>query len=227
MVVMAPYNHPPCALVSARSIFLSGLVVRFICANAPKSLILWRWAFTIKAKQKFRRPGAQTKAGRFSCGRDRLLLQVLIHLFTCNPIPALMLLSLIISASTQGSPSLRFKNLMSARAAAVILTDTKSLSRFSIIKFSSVNVQWSSVFCFLGGSLKEHPGFYCESSLWCVWRPSWTPALKDCKHVEPCTKWKDALAEVLGDTRAERVHSSEPFCCCLPDSSVHRSESVE
>lgn len=35
---------------------------------------------------------------------------------------------------------------MSARAAAVILTDTKSLSRFSVIKFSSVNVQLSPVF---------------------------------------------------------------------------------
>lgn len=35
---------------------------------------------------------------------------------------------------------------MNVRAAAVILTDTKSLSRFSIMKFSSVNVQSSSVF---------------------------------------------------------------------------------
>lgn len=34
---------------------------------------------------------------------------------------------------------------MSARAAAVILTDTKSLSRFSVMKFSSVNVQSSPV----------------------------------------------------------------------------------
>lgn len=34
---------------------------------------------------------------------------------------------------------------MSVRAAAVILTDTKSLSRFSVMKFSSANVQLSSV----------------------------------------------------------------------------------
>ncbi len=34
---------------------------------------------------------------------------------------------------------------MNVRAAAVILTDTKSLSRFSVMKFLSLNVQWSSV----------------------------------------------------------------------------------
>lgn len=35
---------------------------------------------------------------------------------------------------------------MNVRATGVILTDTKSLSRFSVMKFSSVNVQSSAVF---------------------------------------------------------------------------------
>lgn len=37
----------------------------------------------------------------------------------------------------------------------------------------------------------------------------------DCKHAEPCTKWKDTLAKVLGDTQAERVHTNVPFCFIL------------
>lgn len=51
---------------------------------------------------------------------------------------------------------------MNVRAGAVILTDTKSLSRFSIMKFSSVNVQSGSFFCPLvpsfKGSYPEAPG---------------------------------------------------------------------
>lgn len=54
---------------------------------------------------------------------------------------------------------------MDVQAAAVILTDTKSLSRFSVMKFSSVNVQWSSVSRLPLLSVKGHSCFLWRISL--------------------------------------------------------------
>lgn len=81
---------------------------------------------------------------------------------------------------------------MSARAAAVILTDTKSLSRFSVMKFSSVNVQ-SSCVSRLSSPLKEHSCFYPESLSRQVCKASLILSLtctfvRALKHIQACTQ---------------------------------------
>lgn len=67
-----------------------------------------------------------------------------------------------------GAISLPPESLMNAQAAGVIPTDTKSLSRFSVIKFSLVKARRQSSDSFLS---EVHSGFYpnsCSAHLHCM-----------------------------------------------------------
>lgn len=114
---------------------------------------------------------------------------------------------------------------MSARAAAVILTDTKSLSRFSVMKFSSVNVQ-SSCVSLLSSPLKGHSCFYpeslslsprqvCKASLILSLACTFVRALK---HMQACTRRQVTHTHTRtcrGINRESRRHTLGLLCSGL------------